>query len=523
MSFRLVVAILATVLISSPALARSSPSLASQAQGFPVPPVRAWAAVALDGDTHAVLASVNPHAHLAIASTTKVMTAVLALELGNLSDVIKVPKSAFNFEWDATVMGLKPGEKVTLRDLLYGLLLPSGADAANTIAIHYAGSEAKFVALMNAKAAQLGMRDTHYGTAHGLDAPGQYSSAYDLALLGAYASTIPSLMQIADTRSYTWNGHTWDNLNHVINWYPGADGIKPGFTNLAGMTQLLDAHRHGRHVVVAILHTPDMVIDARNLLNFGLRDFTWVQTALYGDSPALIQSGADTAGPWGYFPASGHYVRGKFWQAFKADGQLSTLGYPRTEPLHSGNSWIQYFQNGALAQTGSGPVSRVQIGLTPLPGAKPTRTPTPTPTATIPTREATIVLRPSPTPTRGPKRTSTPTPVGRRTPTPTPVPGRTPTPTPVPAPAVDKVFTAFQHAHAGLLGPPAARSWRASGYVVQIFRYGGLAYDSHARATWLLPIGDRLLAARHYLPRYPGNVYPKGFAPASLLKAIHWM
>jgi D-alanyl-D-alanine carboxypeptidase (penicillin-binding protein 5/6) len=520
---RVALAILSVLFLTSPALARSSPSLASQAQGFPAPPVRAWAAVAIDGDTRQVLASVNPHAHLAIASTTKVMTAVLALQLGSLTDVIKVPKAAFNYEWDATVMGLKPGEKVTLRDLLYGLMLPSGADAANTIAIHYGGSEAKFVALMNARALQLGMRDTHYGTAHGLDVAGQYSSAYDLAILGAYASTIPSLMQIASTRRYTWNGHTWDNLNHVINWYPGADGIKPGFTDLAGMTQLLDARRHGRHVVVAILHTPDMVIDARNLLNFGLRDFTWAQTTLPGDGPALIQSGADASGPWGYFPASGHYVRGKFWQAFKADGQLSTLGYPRTEPLHTGSTRIQYFQNGALAQRGSGPVSRVQIGLTPLPGVRPTPTPTPTPrtTATVPARESTIVVRP--TATRTAHGTPTVTPVARRTPTPTPVPRRSPTPTPTTGPSVDRVFAAFQRAHAALLGPPAAQSWRAAGYVVQLFRYGGLAYDSRARATWLLPMGDRLLAARHYLPKYPGNVYPKGFAPVSLLKAIHWM
>jgi D-alanyl-D-alanine carboxypeptidase (penicillin-binding protein 5/6) len=502
---RLFAAVLSVLLLSSPALARSSPSPAAQARSFPVPPVRAWAAVAMDGDTGRVLAAVNPHTHLAIASTTKVMTAVLALQMGKLTDAITVPKAAFNFESDATVMGLKPGEKVTLRDLLYGLMLPSGADAANTIAIHYAGSEAKFVALMNQKAAALGMHDTHYGTPHGLDVPGQYSSAYDLALLGVYASRIPALISIASTKSHVWNGHVFQNLNHVINWYPGADGIKPGFTDAAGLCQLLDAHRHGRHIVVAILHTPDMVIDARNLLNFGLQDFTWAQTVLPGDAPSLIQTGTGAAGPWGYFVGSGHYVRGKLWQAFLADGRLGALGYPRTEPLRQGSSWVQYFQNGALAQSASGKVTRLQVGLTPLP----TISPTPTPIA--PASRGTVVVEPSPSPSSTPRRTPTATPGPRKTPTPTPIP------------TVDRALAGFQRAHYALLGPPAGPSWKVSGFVVQVFRYGGLAYDSRTRATWLLPVGDRLLRARHYLPQYPGNVYPPGFAPASILKAIHWL
>jgi D-alanyl-D-alanine carboxypeptidase len=494
--FPAIFAILFT-LTNTAAASAPGPSLAQQAHHFPAPPVRARAAVVLDAKTGKMLMSVNPHLHLAIASTTKVMTAVLALQMGNLSDRITVPKSAFNYEWDATVMGLKAGEVVTLKDLLYGLMLPSGADAANTIAIHYGGSESKFVALMNQKAAALNMRDTHYLTAHGLDTPGQYSSAYDLALLGRYAATFPALLAIASTRTYTWNGHVLQNLNHVVNWYPGADGIKPGFTDAAGLCQLLDARHGGKHVVAAILNTPDMVIDARNLLNFGLSDFTWHQTSLTGDGPGLTM----TAGPSAYyFPASGHYVKGKFWGAFRNDGQLQALGFPRTEPLKVGTAWVQYFQNGALSESASGKVTRLPIGLTPVP--------TPAPVSSPPGGQI-------------PRRSASPRPKPLNPTSPTPEPTASPTATPVPL-QPDKVFSGFLHKHPNMVGSPVSGAIKSNGYRLQTFRYGVLAYDPAHKTVWVLPLEDRILSSLGYLPEHPGNVYPSGFAPASVLKAIGW-
>lgn len=468
--------------------------LSQQAQRFPAPPIRSRAAVVMDAKTGKVLMQVNPHLHLAIASTTKVMTAVLALQMGHLTDRITVPKSAFNYEWDATVMGLKPGEKVTLKDLLYGLMLPSGADAANTIAIHYGGSESAFVALMNRKAASLGMHDTHYLTPHGLDAPGQYSSAYDQALLARYASNFPALIKITSTHSHTWNGHLLQNLNHVINWYPGADGIKPGFTDAAGLCQMLDARHDGRHVVAVILNTPDMVIDARDLLNFGLRDFTWHQTTLTGDSPSLTLSAGSSAS---YFPASGHYVKGKFWQAFQHDGRLGALGFPRTDPLKTATGWVQYFQNAALAQSASGKVTRLAIGLTPV--ALPSPSPTP----------GAHRSRVRASPRQGP---SGPVP-------PSPEPSPTVNPTPV---TTDRVFSSYLHKHPHLLGSPVSAAMQSHGYRLQTFRYGALAYDTARKTVWLLPVEDRLLASLGYLPAHPGNTYPTGFAPPSVLKAIGW-
>jgi len=378
---RLPLVICALVLFSSTARAGSSPSETSLARSFPPPPIRARAALVMDADHGTVLAAKEPHLRLPMASTAKIMTALLALQLGHLSDHLTVPRSAFDYESDATVMGLHPGQVVTLRDLMYGLLLPSGADAANTIAIHYAGSESRFVALMNQKAVELGMRDTRYATPHGLPAPNQYSSAYDLALLGRYASRIPTLMKITSTRFYTWDGHVLTNVNHVLFWYPNVDGIKPGFTNDAGICQVLDARRHGRHVVVAILNTPDLVIDARNLLNFGLQDFTWVRSSLPGDGPSLSQSGADADGPFLYFPGSGHDIHSGWLKSYLADGGLAALGFPRTEPLHESRSEVQYFQNGALSMDlTSGRISRLALGLTPLPlpGVSPTPIPSPT-------------------------------------------------------------------------------------------------------------------------------------------------
>jgi D-alanyl-D-alanine carboxypeptidase (penicillin-binding protein 5/6) len=477
------------LLLASASLVYSASSEAQQVRSFPAPPVRAYGAVVMDATTGQLLMGVNAHRRLPMASTTKIMTALLALQMGKLTDRITVPAGSFNFEPDATVMGLRPGEVVTLNDLLYGLLLPSGADAADAIAIHYAGSEARFVDLMNREAARLGMRDTHYATPHGLPAPDQYSSAYDLALLARYVSIMPSFMRIVGSRSYTWNGHVLTNINHVILWYPGADGIKPGFTDEAGLCQVLDVHRDGRHIVAAVLHTPDMVIDARNLLNYGLQDFSWVHSALHGDKTTLEQNGSDRDGRYVYFPGSGHYIRGQFWQAFAARGGLSTLGFPRSEQIIEGARHVQFFQNGELATERSGRIVRLPLGLA-VPSSAPGPPPAPPDTGQTP-----IVgtLPPS---------------------TITAVPVRY---------AIPNVFTHFYRSHPGLLGASSTAAQWSHGFLTQIFAYGALAYDGSTHAVMLLPVGDRWLASRHFLPEYPGTVYPPGYAPLSVLHEIGWL
>jgi D-alanyl-D-alanine carboxypeptidase len=476
-----------------------------------------------------VLGDRNMHMHLPIASTTKIMTGLIALQLGHLDDRIVVPKAAFNFEPDATVMGLRPGETVTLRDLLYGLMLPSGADAANTIAIHYGGSEAAFVDRMNREAHALGMYDTHYVNSHGLTAPHAYSSAYDLAILGQYVSFLPDMQSIMSTREYRWNGHTLINLNKVLYWYPGLDGVKPGFTDDAGICQVLDARRDGRHIIVVLLHTPNLDIDSRNALNFGLQDFTWVTSNYPGDNPSFGQSGTDSGGSYVYYPGSGHYVRGMFQNAFRAMGGLQALGLPRTEILAIGRSRIQYFQNGALQQISSGKVVRLPLGLTSVPVKNPTPRPTTTPTPFATQVPQTPIE--GQIPTKGSKqaphkqsRTPTPKPRPTRTPTPSPPPpaGRTPTPVARPA-GIAGVFVRFQQKHRSLLGPVAGSAHLTRGYTTQLFSYGALVYDPAFRQVYLLPLGDRLLAARNYLPAHPGNAYPPDFARTSILRTIGWL
>lgn len=517
---RVTLAVCLSILLTSGAFAQSTSIEARQAQAFPGPPILARAGIVVDGDSGAILASRNPHLRLPMASTTKIMTALLALHLGQLTDRIVVPKAAFDYEWDATVMGLHAGQVVTLRDLLYGLMLPSGADAANTIAIHYGGSEAGFVALMNREAAQLGMRDTHYVNAHGLTARGHYTSVYDLAKLAEFVAGLSDLIKVTSARTYNWNGHILTNVNRVLFWYPGVDGIKPGYTDDAGLCQVIDEHRDGRHVIVVLLNTPNLDTDARNLLNFGLRDFSWVQSRLPGDGPWTTQSGNSKSGAWLYFPAGGHYLRGAFLSAYRADGGSLALGYPRTEQLHEGRMLVQYFQNGALTRDPSGKIYRLPLGLTPLP--TPVITPTPSPTATTtpvgPPREVTIGATPG---TRG-----TPLPFNRATPTPRPTdsgPHLTPTPFPIHGASTANAFLTFQRTHATLLGSAVAPLITAHGYGVQVFAYGALAFKQGSKTVLLLPLGDRVLAARGYLPAHPGNTYPAGFASLSVMQAIGWL
>ena len=506
---RLSLALSLLVFLSSAAAASSKlPSEAMLAHRFPPPPIRARAAVVMDASNGRVLDALNPHLRLPMASTTKIMTALLALQLGHLTDRIKVPKAAFNFEWDATVMGLHPGQIVTLQDLLYGLMLPSGADAANTIAIHYAGSEKAFVALMNHEARTLGMKDTHYMDAHGLTVKNHYSSAYDLALLGQYVSNIPELIKITSTRYYAWDGHTLTNINHVLFWYPNVDGIKPGWIPEAGICQVLDARRNGRHIVVAILNTPDLVVDARNLLNYGLEDFSWAEPSATGFGPDMALHGTDNGVPYAYYVASGHYVRGSFLRTYLADGGPAALGYPRTEALNEGTEQAQYFQNGELVQAVNGRIGRPALGVQLDP---PTRTVTPTTTPTATPREGTI----EPPGTRTP--TPTPKPKPRSTPTPTV------TPTPPGTPGTAAFFTSFRHLHPARLGVPVTAARWIHGFAVQSFAYGTLVYDPKVRSVAMLPVGDFVLSRKRFLPKHPGTVYPAGFASPTEIKATGWL
>jgi D-alanyl-D-alanine carboxypeptidase (penicillin-binding protein 5/6) len=237
-----------------------------------IPALSAAAAVLADSDTGQPLLVLNPDQPRAMASTTKIMTALLALERSNLTDQVVVSPTALVGE---ASMGLQVGEMLTVEDLLWGLLLNSGNDAAVALAEHIAGSEAAFVALMNQRAAELGLRNTHFANPHGLDAPAHYSSARDLWRLAEAAMAYPKFREIVAAQAHTAAGHPLWTQNELLGAYLGADGIKTGTTDQAGQSLVASVTRNGRRVIATILGSQDRYADARTLFDAYFDRFGW--------------------------------------------------------------------------------------------------------------------------------------------------------------------------------------------------------------------------------------------------------
>jgi len=197
----------------------------------------------------------DPESQRAMASTTKIMTAVVVLENANLDDVVAVDKRAARV--GESSMGLVNGEKFTVRDLLKGVLIQSGNDAATLVAEHVGGSVDNFVEMMNAKAAALDLKDTHYANPHGLDAKGHHTSADDLVSLARYAMRNPDFRAIVATyktkvRSDLYT-HSLTNHNSLLKSYRGAEGVKTGNTSDAGYCIVFAADRNGVELVGAVM------------------------------------------------------------------------------------------------------------------------------------------------------------------------------------------------------------------------------------------------------------------------------
>jgi len=246
---------------------------APRLQQMGVRPVTAPAAILVDAGTGAVLWAKRPHQRRPIASTTKIMTAVLALEHLSPTKVLRVnplvTRVALNRE------GLRAHERVAVWKVMYGLLLFSGNDDALELAIATAGSKGAFLRLMNEKAAELGLHDTHYTSPSGVVDRGNHSSAYDLAALARYAMAIPRFRAITRTHiaHVKWAkptyAKTYVNKNLLLGTYRGADGVKTGWTTVAGHCLVVSARRGGTSLIAVVLHAPDPYGDARRLLNFG--------------------------------------------------------------------------------------------------------------------------------------------------------------------------------------------------------------------------------------------------------------
>lgn len=247
----------------------------------PAPNISGLSAVVMDADSAAVLYEKDAHAPLPPASLTKIATAVLALERGDLDAWVDVDVDSRTMR-GSTVMGLIPGDRFKLRDLLYGLMLPSGNDAALAIGRQVSGSDEAFVDEMNALATRLGLRDTHFANAHGLGGANHLISAYDLGLLSRYAMDIPGFPDLVTARAWTATGNrtiAMTNINAFLGFYAGADGIKTGYTRRAGSTLAASATRSGHHLYAIILNSPDRYGDARALLDWAFTSFSWPSQA----------------------------------------------------------------------------------------------------------------------------------------------------------------------------------------------------------------------------------------------------
>lgn len=275
--------------------------------------ISAEAALVLDWNSGRILYARNPHLPLPMASTTKIMTALLALEKGSLQDIVIT--SARAAETGGSSIWLEEGEKKTLEELLYGLMLRSGNDAAVAIAEHISGSVDSFAKLMTRRAKELGAQNTVFQNPHGLHHPEHYTTAYDLVLFSAQAMGLENFRRIIAAPSIliSWPGHPWDrclyNQNKLLDIYPGAEGIKTGWTTPAGRCFIGAARQGNRRLISVVLDAPQMWEDTVSLLDFGFQNFNYtclIHQGQYLKSAAVIKSTSEkvkvTAADNFYYP-----------------------------------------------------------------------------------------------------------------------------------------------------------------------------------------------------------------------------
>ena len=229
----------------------------------------------------------NPDERSLIASTTKIMTALIVCEQCNVLDRMRIPKEAVGIEGSS--MYLKEGEVLTLQELLYGLMLSSGNDAAVALAIYCGGTVEGFAELMNDKARNLGLTGTHFENPNGLDSPGHYSTARDLAKLAAYAMKNPIFYKTVSAKSVRIGERCLTNHNKLLWKLEGADGVKTGFTKAAGRILVSSATRQGRRIIGVTIDAPDDWNDHCQLLNEGFARYQDRQIVQAGQRVSVLE------------------------------------------------------------------------------------------------------------------------------------------------------------------------------------------------------------------------------------------
>lgn len=242
------------------------------------PDVNSRACVVIDRKTNHILLGKNENSKKKMASTTKIMTATIIIEKCNLTDTIEISKKAAGT--GGSRLGLKTGDKITVLDLLYGLMLRSGNDAAVALAEYAGGDINGFAELMNAKALELGLTNTHFETPHGLDSNEHYTTAYELALLSNYALDNPTFAKIVGTKNYTItiNGSpkALSNTNELLGNMEGVYGIKTGFTNGANRCLVTACKRNNMDIICVVLGADTKkfrTIDSIKLINYIFNNF----------------------------------------------------------------------------------------------------------------------------------------------------------------------------------------------------------------------------------------------------------
>lgn len=238
----------------------------------------AKSAVLIEASTGRILYEKNAYEKRPMASTTKIMTAILAIENCNLNDTVVVGPNASGV--GGSSIWLSAGEKISLSDMLYGLMLASGNDAAVAIAEHVAGSVDKFVAMMNQKAKEIGAYNTNFSNPNGLPIENHYTTAYDLAIISAYAMKNDFFRKVVNTQYKTipWEGHDYNrvvkNKNKILWQYEGGNGIKTGYTDDAGKCLSAAALRNNMQLVSVVLYDPNMFKDCMSLMDYGFSNYS---------------------------------------------------------------------------------------------------------------------------------------------------------------------------------------------------------------------------------------------------------
>lgn len=254
--------------------------------------ISAQKAILVDGNTGRVIYEKNADSQSLIASTTKIMTALVICEQCNVLDRIRIPKEAVGIEGSS--MYLQEGEVLTLQDLLYGMMLHSGNDAATALAIYCGGTVEGFAELMNDKAQVLGMTGSHFVNPHGLDAPEHYSTARDLAILATEAMKNPIFAATVSSKSVSAANRRLTNHNKLLWRVEGANGVKTGYTKAAGRILVSGAKRNGRQLIAVTIYAPNDWNDHTAMLEEGFSRYIQRQLIHKGDVLGVLDVAGGT-------------------------------------------------------------------------------------------------------------------------------------------------------------------------------------------------------------------------------------